>query len=88
MFTKSKEGAMYLMLIVLTIITFALVIALNIQRSNAKVMAISVINDFGHTEAVGDTLYYYPNNKDIPVSTGTKEALKYYGRGFSTVVIK
>lgn len=73
--------------VVITVI-FGLLLALNISRSNTKVLAISILADTGRIETGEDTLYYYPNDKEAPIGKGTESALKYLGRGYKVIKIE
>jgi hypothetical protein len=68
-------------------IVAALLLGLNISKSNAKVLAISIVREKGRLESSKDTLYYRSFNRDVEVDTRTMRALVYLGRNYSTIKV-
>lgn len=84
MWSTSSKVAVF----VAVMIIFALSLGLSISKSNAKVLAISVVEESGELYMENNIMVYSPDNKSKAIDDRTAKALKYLGRGYDTVVIE
>lgn len=75
-------------LFVAVMIIFALSLGLSISKSNAKVLAISVVEESGDLYMENNIMVFSPDNKSKAIDDRTAKALKYLGRGYDSVVIE
>lgn len=70
------------------LIISSLALGLHISKSNARVLALSIVHETGYVEFGKDTLYYRSTSKSKLVDARTKKAIRYLGRGYKAIKIE